>query len=819
MRFTTAYLCFFLLLWAGIAHGQGKATIYGTITDADGNPVDLANIAVMGMSGGAITDPLGNYTLSIPADTSVKISVTHINFETTSKFVKLAAGESKEMNLEVASKAYEFAEIPVEDTRTRLTTAVRMDPKLVSTIPNATGNVEALIKTLPGVSSNNELSSQYSVRGGNYDENLIYVNGIEVYRPQLTRSGQQEGLSFVNSDMVSSLLFSAGGFESRYGDKMSSVLDVQYRKPYEFGGTAELGLLGAKLQLEGSPGNHRFTYQTGFRYQSNQYVLQSLDTEGEYKPRFADVQAYLTYDISEAWEVATLVNIAQNVYHFIPGNRQTEFGTVQQALQLTVFFDGQEISSYNTYFGAIANNFELNKNNKMSFVVSGYRSFEDERFDVQGQYFIDELEKDLSKDNFGDVAFNRGVGTYLDHARNYLDINVVNAELKGQIDHDKHRINWGVKAQHEMIDDRLNEWNMIDSAGFSLPKTPDHPGDTLRTTSSDYPLEIFNVLKTDLSVRSSRFMGYVQDAIEWSGARHRHGLTYGVRANYWTYNQQTVVSPRVNYAFIPDWERDYLFRLSTGMYHQPPFYREMRNLEGELNPDIKAQRSYQIVGGVDYNFLAWKRPFKFTAEAYYKYMTDVIPYVYDNVRIRYYGENSAVAYATGMDFKINGEFVKGVESWFSMSLMKTEEDILNDSVVDENGNVSYPGYIPRPTDQRFKFSLFFQDYLPNNPTFKFNITLHYATGLPYGPPESEKYLHTLRMPPYRRVDLGLSKLLLSEKKSDTFKSIWLHVDVFNLFQISNTISYLWIKDIENNVYAVPNYLTNRQVNVKLRANF
>lgn len=838
------FICFSAVL---LAKAQ-FAEIYGTITDEKGDAVFAANISVKGESGGTTTDLKGNYSLSVSANKNLTIIISHISYSINTITVNLKEGEKKEINTSIEAKAYEINEVGVEEERNRTSTMQRIDPKNVNLIPNPSGNFESLLKTLPGVTSNNELSSQYSVRGGNFDENLIYVNDVQIYRPFLVRSGQQEGLSFINSDMVSEIEFSAGGFDAKYGDKYSSVLDIKYKEPTEFAGSVSGSLQGASMHLEGSPGDHRLTYLAGVRYRTNRYVLRSLDTDGQYRPNFFDAQTYITYDISEKWEIGFLGNISRNQYNFIPQTRTTEFGRVNEALRLTVYFEGQELNGYETYFGAFTNEYKPNSNTSLKLITSAYKAYEDETFDVLGEYYIDELDRDLGSENFGDVAFNRGVGGFRNHARNTLEVSVVNVEHKGKIFENNGAWEWGVKLQREMIKDKLSEWTMIDSAGYSLPHPKDYIGydSTLIPIIREQQLELSNVYKAKNSINSNRVTGYVQrswffrlkDTTEIT-------FTTGIRSNYWTFNNDNIISPRASFSVKPNWDRDFLFRLSGGYYYQAPFYRELRNFEGELNENIKSQKSIQLVGAVDYNFKAWDRPFKWTTEVYYKHMTNVIPYEIDNVRIRYYAENNANAYATGLDMKVNGEFVKGVESWATIGFMKTEEDILDDYYVDyfnsdgEKIIAGYtfnsvpvdsvrhePGYIPRPTDHRFNFSLFFQDYLPKNPTLKANLTFHYATGLPFGPPSNERYKDTLRIPAYLRVDIGFSKMLKSEKRVLSeknpfrhFKSIWLSAEVFNLLQRNNTISYLWVTDVSNQQYAVPNYLTSRQLNIRLQFNF
>lgn len=824
-------------------YSQNDATIEGVITDEKGRGIEAVSINIEGKGTGTITSKSGAYSLNVPAEDSLTIAFTHISFQARQLKLLLKKGEVRQITLKLKSNSIDLEEVEVEEEKNRDKPMESLDPKNIRYIPTPNGSFEAVIKTLPGVSSNNELTSQYNVRGGNFDENLVYVNDIEVYRPFLIRSGNQEGLSFINPDLIEDIDFSAGGFEARYGDKMSSVLAVTYKEPKEFAGSATASLQGGAIHLEGSPGNHRFTHISGVRYRSNRYVLNSLDTDGDYRPTFTDVQTYMTYDITDKWEIGFLGNYARNKYEFIPETRETNFGTIQQALKLTIFFEGQEVTDFETYFGAITNTYKPKPNVELKLIGSAFRSFETETFDILGQYFIDELERDLSSDNFGDVTFNRGIGSYLNHARNYLDATVANVQHRGKWIRDNGNWEWGLRFQHEKIVDELSEWDLIDSAGYSIPQPPQRPGlNPLRPIE----LNLFNAVRSENTLSSNRLMSYLQRTYRWKNeAEDEFILTGGLRANYWSLNEQTVISPRANLAWKPKWERDFLFRISSGYYYQPPFYRELRNFEGQLNKEIKAQESIHFVMGADYNFKAWGRPFKFVGEAYYKRMENVIPYELDNVRIRYYAENSANAYAVGADFKINGEFVKGVDSWVNIGVLQVKEDIqndfyfdyfnsdgekiipgftFNDTPVDSVRNE--PGYIPRPSDQRINFSLFFQDYFPKNPSYKMHLTFHYGSGLPFGPPSNERFKDTLRIPSYLRVDLGFSKQLLSEDSEIDpksifrhFNSIWVGLDVFNLLQRNNTLSYLWVTDVTNRQYAVPNFLTSRQLNLRFVMEF
>ncbi|MDC0303546.1 TonB-dependent receptor [Flavobacteriales bacterium] len=822
-----------MLVFGSTALGQSSAFLTGTLKNENNQGIEIATVAAIGIGGGTYTDSLGYYRLEVPAEEKVRISFSHVRFESQIFEVNLAAGTTKRLDRILKLKENLVDEAIVADDANRSTTMQRVDPKIAIEIPTIGGGIEAVLKTFPGVSSNNELSSQYNVRGGNYDENLVYVNDIEIYRPFLVRSGQQEGLSFVNPDLVGSLNFSAGGFEAKYGDKMSSVLDVKYKRPRKFAATAAGSLLGGRIHVEGSSKDYRFSYLAGFRYRSNQYILGSLDTDGAYRPRFMDAQALLNFDINDKWSISALFNYAQNRYQFVPENRETDFGTISDALRFTVYFDGQEVNTFETMLGAFTAEYRHSPKLKIKLIASAFRSNETETFDVQGQYFLGQLDNNFGSDNLGEVAFNRGIGTFLDHARNYLTANVLSARHIGKWFEGYRVLDWGVKYQYESITDKLSEWAMIDSSGFSIPLT---------TTE----LQVSEVLKTTIHLNSNRVSGFLQNTWRFSDTS-KHTLTAGVRFHYWDVNKQFIATPRVNYSFNPRWDKtDMLFRASGGMYYQPPFYRELRNLNGELNKNVRAQQSYHAVIGMDYNFKAWRRPFKLVAEIYYKYLNDLVTYEIDNVRIRYYAKNNSRGYATGLDLKVNGEFVKGIESWASMSVMTVQEDILDDFYFDyynsDGDQIVYgitenstptdsirrtPGFIPRPTDQRVNFSLYFQDYVPKLPSLKMHLNLVFGTGMPFGPPDNVRYKDTLRIPPYRRVDIGFSYMLLGEKKRFVgpknplkyFKSIWISFEVFNLLGTNNTLSYLWISDITNRQYAVPNYLTARRINAKIVMKF
>ena len=809
----------FIVLFIILQLSLISQTIEGKITDFNQNPLAAVNISIIDQSGGLISDKDGLYKVNIKANRSYVIAFSFIGYETEKiRVPMLKKGQKYTLNISLKESNTLLDDIIVKDQKSRKNNLSRIKTKHVEVIPGSGGGIESVLKTLPGVSSANELSSQYSVRGGNFDENLVYVNGIEVYRPFLIHSGQQEGLSFVNTDLVGSILFSAGGFSAKYGDKMSSVLDIKYKQPKKTASSLSLSLLGGSAHLEGISKNRRFSYLLGIRHKSNQYLLSSLDTEAEYVPRFSDLQTYLNYKINTNWDISLLTNISKNQYQMIPKDRNTDFGTFYEALRLTVFFEGQELDKYETYFGALSTKFNPNTKVQLELTGSAFQTFEQENFDILGEYWLYQLDNNLGSDNFGDVAFDRGVGKYIKHARNSLDARVINFSHKGNYNDKDISLVWGLKFQNEDINDRISEWTLIDSAGFTLP----HPYDSIGSTSnSDQQVLMNEILKTDINISSTRQSGY----LEYSQDLNNFSLNAGTRSSYWSYNEELLVSPRISLAYAPSWEKDVVFRLASGIYYQSPFYKELRYPDGQLNNNIESQKSIHYVIGSDYLFYKWGRPFKWITELYYKKLDNLIPYKVDNVRIQYLAENNSKGYATGVDFKINGEFVSGVESWASLSIMQTEEDIIGDSYIDENGNTVEPGYIPRPTDQRVNFSLFFQDYIPGNLNYKMHLNMIYGSGLPFGPPKSEKYEDILRIPDYRRVDIGFSAILKSENKRsrvnfmNVFNSAWLSVEVFNLLDINNTISYLWVSDVGGRQYAVPNYLTRRQVNLKLILRF
>lgn len=817
----------FLSLACTSLFGQSSATVSGKVIGDKGLPLELVNITVNGIQGGVITNKAGDYSISVPANKTLDLVYSYVGYKNKVKHLKLAPNQKLFYMDTLIIDNTVLDVFTVEDSYVNKSGLAKIESKNTGLMPSVTGSVESMIKSAGlGVTSNNELSSQYNVRGGNFDENLIYVNDIEIYRPFLIRSGQQEGLSFVNSDMVESIRFSSGGFEPKFGDKLSSVLDITYKTPKRIGGTAWGSLLGGSLFTEGLTTNKKLTYLLGVRYKSNAYLLKSMETKGDYKPTFFDVQTLVTYTFSPKLELSFLGNYAKNTYQLIPTDRETTFGTIKQAIRLKIYFDGQELDKYATMTGAFTLAYKPNKNTVLKLIASAFNSQEKETYDIQGQYWLDDIESDMGSENFGDVTFNRGVGTYLDHARNYLNTTIVNLEHRGESKQKNHKITWGVKYQRELFDDQLNEWHLNDSAGYILPYNyadASTIGVGVPLGDSSRMLTLTTRYHSDNVLESNRYTSFVQDLLTIDIDSSQLYITGGVRSSYWSVNKQLVVSPRLTFVYVPHRHDNMAYRFSTGLYYQPPQYKEIREMDGTINSDVMAQRSVHLVLGYDYSFKIMSRPFKLSSELYYKYLDNVIPYLVDNVRIRYTAKNEAVAYATGIDVKLAGEFVPGTDSWISLSVMKTEQNLDNDSYYDtETKQMVDPGYYARPSDQRVNCSLFFQDYLPMDPTYKMHLNLSFGTGLPYGAPNTPLYKHTYRMPAYQRVDIGFSKQLLTEagiaRRHGFWKRIrssWLSLEVFNLLQISNTISYIWVTDIFNTQYAVPNYLTPRQLNLKL----
>ena len=699
-------------------------------------------------------------------------------------------------------------EVEVRSFRRETNTTEKIDLEKLLQMPNTTGSFESLLPAIAiGVSSTNNLSSQYSVRGGNYDENSVYVNGIEVYRPLLIRAGQQEGLSFINPDLTESVSFSAGGFDAQFGDKMASVLAIEYKKPQQFEGSVSVSLLGASAYIGHASKNKAFTQIHGVRYKTSAYFLGTLDTKGEYSPSFIDYQTYLTYQFAPKWGISFLGNISQNSFQFRPKDRETAFGTMDNPMKFKIYFDGQEKDLFRTFFGSASLSFQPQKNLSLELLISAFNTDEEETYDISGEYWLNKIS--------GDTKDVIGAGRYHEHARNKLNARVLNISHRGNYTVKNNELKWGIGVQNEYISDKINEWESRDSAGYSMPHN--YQDSLVRV--------YYNLHANNPPVRSYRATAFVQDSYKWTSNAGSLIVSGGVRANYWTFNNEILISPRASIAFLPIWKekQNFGFRFATGVYSQSPFYKEMRdtitdssgNTSVFLNKNIKAQRSLHLVLGADYYFRVFKRPFKLTAEAYYKPSDRVIPYNVDNVRIMYFGVNNAVAYTTGFDIKLFGEFVPGVDSWISFSFMDSKEKIVGEKE-----------WKPRPTEQRYIFSMYFQDYFPRFPQYKVHLKFVWADGLPFGPPRSKENKADYRMPPYRRVDLGFSRTF--EAKHDKFmrknsaryvKSFTIGIDVFNLLGISNVNSYYWVSDVYGHQFAVPNYLTGREINGKILVNF
>lgn len=815
------FLLFCLFFLPVVLFGQNKVRIFGYVIDPNNRGIELANVYFENTTIGTKSNQNGYYELITDIQDSATLVYSMVGYETIKHTIK-PNKHILQISVELRPTDKQIQEVSIIGQRRQTSTMELVDPSKYRLMPNAAGGIESLLITFTGVSSSNELSSQYNVRGGNFDENAVYVNGVEVYRPLLVRAGQQEGLSFVNPDMVNNVGFSSGGFDARYGDKMSSVLDIEYKKPQQFEATASVSLLGASAYL--GTASKGFTQMHGVRYKTSQYLLGTLDTKGEYKPTFIDYQTYLTYQLKPKWELTFLGNFSQNSYQFEPQNRSTSFGTYNMGRNLQVFFEGQEKDLFRTSFGALTLNFKPTKKTKLSLLASTFNTNENETYDILGEYILSEVKMDLkAEDKEGQTL---GIGKYQEHARNRLNANVSNISHLGEYEDDNQKMRWGVTLQNEIIHDKISEWEWRDSVGYSLP-------------FSDKQVDLYYTMKSDTSMYSWRTTAFFQDTYKWNMGAGILSVTGGLRGNYWTFNKELLVSPRFSISYLPHWKRDFSFRFATGLYYQAPFYKEIRqavtdslgNVNIKLNSDIKAQRSLHFVLGGDHYFRLMGRPFKFTTEAYLKLADRIISYTVDNVRIRYSGENDAKAYTAGVDFKLFGELVPGADSWINLSLMDSKENLLDDSYVkktlDSNGKVTatetvYPGWLPRPNEQRYVFSMMFQDYLPSNPKYKMHLKFIWSDGLPFGAPNNMQYRNFWRTPDYRRVDIGASRVLVSGTDAvldkpwlKHVKSIWLNVEVFNLLNFNNVNSHYWVSDIYGQQLAVPNYLTSRQFNIKI----
>ena len=775
-----------------------KVTFKGRITDENHNPIEIASVGVSGASKGTVADLNGNYIFTCESSDSLVLIYSMIGHQTRKRTFRNPT-DTITVNIVLPSLGVALQEVEIVDKQKQMGSSQTIAlPDQARLQPSASGNaIEDLIKSQAGVSSHNEMSSQYNVRGGNFDENSVYVNGIEVYRPLLIRAGQQEGLSFLNPDMVSAVSFSTGGFEAKYGDKMSSVLDVTYRKPREFESTVSASLLGASAYI--GWGNDRVSFSNSVRYKSNSYLLGTLETKGEYKPSFVDYQAFFDWRITDKLNFSVIGNISQNIYKFTPSDRTTSFGTLEDVKQFKVYFGGWESDLFRTFFGAASLNFAPNEYNQLTLQASAFHTDEDETYDIMGEYWLDEINTDQTM----------GVGRYMEHARNHLNANVQTVALTGKHYIGAHDLRWGAEWKIQSFSDSQREWELRDSLGYNVPTGP-----------SGELRPVYNLL-SNTSCTTNHLSTYIQDTYKFNCSIGLISINAGARLSWWDWNNEVLFSPRASIGIIPKFNDDITFRFATGVYYQTPFYKEMRDtttVDGitnvTLNKEIKSQRSIHFVLGCDYHFKIFNRPFKFTAEAYYKKLDNLIPYNVDNVRIVYYGENCANGYATGLDLKLFGEFVPGTDSWLTFSVMDTRERI--------NGG----DWIQRPTNSRFCASLYFTDFFPGTDRWKMSLQGTYADGLPFGPPHTGREKHTFNAPAYKRVDIGMSYRLLNNEDRrfrtgmrSWFKNVWLGVDAFNILGIENVNSYYWVKDINNHNYAVPNYLTGRQINARILMEF
>lgn len=825
IQFSFFCLLFLLTFFSSVAQKKG-AIVSGTVLDENERVIGKASVTILGRQTGIITNDSGSFSIPVPAGRAFALVFSFTGYKTEQRNFLLNQNEQEAVTVRLEKASQQLETVVVTDQRQRREAGlVILNPKNAINVPSPIGGIESLIKIVVG--SNNELTSQYTVRGGNYDENLVYVNDFEIFRPYLVRSGQQEGLSFINPELTRSVNFYNGGFQARYGDKMSSVLDVQYIKPKAFGGSAYVGLLEQGMSLQGISRNNRFTFLAGVRNRSNRNLLGSQETKGNYVPASSDFQAYLTYQISQKWSAELLANLSQTRFTLVPEfSQQTSsvFSPLFSAnIGLDVYFAGKEEDRYKTDMVGVSLLQQAGKNLRLKWMLSRFVDDERESVDIAAAYLFGERDFDKSKPTFGLITNPLGTGAYQNFNRNRLNIEVWNLGHKGYLTRKNHFIQWGLNAEHQRIYDKLNEWQYQDSAGYSLPHVPSQ-------------LALYNVLKSRADLDITRLSGFVQDNLLF---RDTTGFTLqaGLRYNYNTLNKELLLSPRLNISWKPLWwKRDFVFRGATGIYDQPPFYREYRRFDGSVNQALKAQKSWQATAGFDYNFSSASRPLRLTAEAYYKNMWDVVPYDIDNVRLRYFGENKAKAYATGIEMRLFGDLVKGAESWVSLGLMRTRENIDNDFYYNYKlDSLNQPtdsvrtqgGWLRRPTDRLITFGMFFQDYLSTNKNIKMYLNLLYGSNLPYNIPNNVKYRNALSIEPYIRVDIGFSALLMDSDRSRRrshnpfrdFENIWATLEVFNLIDRSNTISYLLIKDFSNTTFTIPNRLTPRLLNVKLIARF
>lgn len=777
------------------AAGQ-RVTITGQVSDSIGQAIADVAVVVQGRKG-TTTDTAGRFIIEMRKRPELIVSFQHINYATQLLDIQTSDEDTIELDvmLRATTRVLEGVEVNETFENTEVQAgAISLSSKNVDNVPSPFQDISRVLATLPGVTANNELSSTYNVRGGNYEENLIYVNDIPIYRPFLIRAGQQEGLGFVNTSMVSNIDFHAGGWQPKYGDKLSSTLNVTYKRPTSNGGSLDIGLLGGAGHLEGITKDERVSYIVGVRHKDSRYLLNSLEVEGEYFPTFTDVQGYSTIDLSrnkdKSSQLSILMSYARNRYETLPQSRETDFGTLSANFRLFVAFEGVEQMKYDTYQSGMKWTKRLD-NFVTDVIVSGVRTQERERFEVEGGYRLCDLNNNPSSSNFNECAITRGVGTNYQSGRNSLAGNIINTENRNKLFiNDRNLLEFGVGWSHYDVEDEIREFTLIDSSDY--------------VTVND---RIFN----QVNINSNQWTGYLQNTL--ISPNSRHTVTYGVRMNYWDFNGQLLISPRMQYAYMPDWSRPLNIRLAIGSYQQPPFYRELRDRTGQVNTGVRAQSSTHIILGTEYNFTLWGRPFVFFSEGYYKHLYNLNLYDIENVRLRYFANNDANGYAAGVDFRVHGEFIPGTESWFSLGLLRTEEDILTDDL----------GAFRRPSDQRINLAMYFQDHMPNDPSLRIALTLFYGSGLPFGPPNIDNLRNAFSGDEYYRADLGFLKVIDFQEKYGMKKwgmnNLRIGIEVLNLFGAQNTISYTWVQDVINNQFAVPNALSARFLNLRLQTQF
>ena len=816
LKSATLTLCF---LMATTFLTAQTATVKGVLKTSSKTPVE--GIAITYLNTGTTSDEKGEYVLKIPANAEIKITFSHISYNTFEKIVMLQKNKTLQFSPILEPKTEFIDEVILKDNKKDAQGFLTVNPSDIAKIPGANQGVENILMTLPGVNNNNELSTQYNVRGGNFDENLVYVNGIEVYRPFLVRSGQQEGLSFVNSAMVQNVNFSAGGFQAKYGDKLSSVLDITYRTPTEFATTVNASLLGGSVTVEGVMLQNKLSALVGVRYRDNSLFINSKDVVTTSNPNFTDAQTFLTYAVNPKLKIDFMGNFSLNNYNFTPQSRRTKFGTISNPQELIVYYEGKEKDKFKTVFGALKGSYAVNDNFNVNLTSSSYHTIEEEYYDILASYNLGQVNSDFGSNNFGEVDFYEGIGSQLSHARNDLDAFINNIDLNGTFKKNSHQIDFGVKYQNEDTKDRLNEWEVIDSLGFSV-RPPNFVSNNQPYEPFTGELLPFQSIRANNHVAINRLVWFAQYSKNAFWNNHKIWYNVGLRSHNWSVNDQisskvnkTSYSLRGQFSIKPDWEKDMLFRISGGMYNQPPFYKELRDYTGMVIPNVDAQKSLQIILGNDYSFNLWERPFKLVSEVYYKHLTNVNTYTVDNVKVRYSADNDAIACATGIDLRLNGEFVPGTESWISIGFLKTEE------------NKNNQGYIPRPTDQRFKFGMLFQDYVPNIPNIKMYLNLVFNTGVPGGSPSySNPYEYQNRLNAYKRADIGISYVFTDAKNQyqsgwlSDFKELSVGFEIFNMFDVQNAITNTWVRDVySKQFYGIPNYMTQRVLNIKMDVKF